>query len=180
MYGTSVWESQSMTIAATAPDRIAMQARSPLTGSRVPAIFMIVGLLTLACGPASGNPPIASASCTIEKSGQNLTPDEREAARKLNNKLDVVVAEYLIKWGPPSKLPELPRRDPATAIDWPQAKRLILNGLVVTVIQHRSRDVWIISTSGKTYMTQETAPDEVVRIVRVVDPCELFITFISD
>jgi hypothetical protein len=157
-----------------------MQARSPRTASRVPTVFVGVALLMLACGPALGDGSSASAFCAVEKSGQNLTPAEREAAKKLDNNFDVVVAEYLIRWGPPSKPPDLPRREPATTIDWPQAKRLILNGLATTVIQGHSLDAWIVSTSGKTYKTREPALDEVVRTARVVDPCGLFIKLISE
>jgi hypothetical protein len=150
-----------------------------LTWEHLLRLAVALALLTMApFQPVFGAEPLPA--CEADKTKQDLTQAERDAIRESNEKLDVLTSEYLLRWGPPSKPPVLPQRAPAIEIDFPQARRLILNGLVTTIIQTHSLDVWIVSTSGKTYRTREAILDEVVHIARMVDPCGRFINLSSE
>jgi hypothetical protein len=173
MYGKFMWKIESMT------SQFRRRVVALLTWEYLSRLSVALALLSIApFQPAFGAESIPT--CEVEKTKQDLTQAERDAIQESNEKLDVLTSEYLLRWGPPSKPPVLPQRAPATEIDFPQARRLILNGLVTTILQTHSLDVWIVSTSGKTYQTRETILDEVVHIARMVDPCGRFINLSSE
>jgi hypothetical protein len=141
---------------------------------------LLVAALSLGIRPAFADEAIPNVECAIGKSVQGLTATEQEEIRMSNGTLDPVVSEYLLRWGPPAAPRKPPNTNNSIGIEWTQAKRMIYMGLVATVVQTHALDVWLISTSGKSYKAREPSLDEVFRSASVVDPCHRYIEFLTE
>ena len=62
-------------------------------------------------------------------------------------------------------------------IEWEKAKQMILSGQVMSVSQSHSRVVGLSMRDGRTYSTQEPKLDDVLPIVREVDPKGVFMRY---
>jgi hypothetical protein len=118
--------------------------------------------------------------CEVNKSVEGLTQPEKEAIRSGNRTFSPLVAELIERDRPPEKPPELPDTSRAKVIDWEQAKRMVWNGLVTTLMQSHSRSVYLITTSGRAYRTTEPAIDEIFDVAALVDPCHKYIRYIME
>jgi hypothetical protein len=67
----------------------------------------------------------------------------------------------------------------AVKIPWSQARRLILLGSVTRVRLALDSGVYLVTLrtrSGKSYSTREAAPHDLTNLVKLVDPCGIYIT----
>jgi hypothetical protein len=151
------------------------------TGFRRPRAWIMFTLtLQLTPAPVIADEAIPASHCEIEDAAQGLTDSERRAVGKSNVPFDAVTFEYTLKWGSPNRPPALPRIDKAAGIDWQQAKRMIYEGLVTTIVQTSALEIFVIGTSGKAYKAHEPAIDAALHAAKVVDPCGKFISFITE
>ncbi len=115
---------------------------------------------------------------------ERFTEAEIEALRKGDSSFNALVREALAyKQKLHEEIDQQFRAadfDRAEKIDWEQAKRLILNGLVVLTVQSHKRNVLLVTRSGSVYESTETQLDEVDAIVRKVDPCGILIKSITE
>ena len=72
---------------------------------------------------------------------------------------------------------QMVRQGDRKQIEWSEAKALILKGKIRHVLQSHSLDVDLVDRQGRTYTTKEPTIDEVLHVVKTVDPKKLFIVY---
>jgi hypothetical protein len=65
-------------------------------------------------------------------------------------------------------------------VEWLQARKLILLGAVKTAVQYHDLSVWLLTATGKAYLTREPKIDEVFQVTSVVDPCGIYIQHVTE
>jgi hypothetical protein len=60
-------------------------------------------------------------------------------------------------------------------ITWDQARKLVLLGAVSKVVQSHDLSVQLTTRLKKVYVTREPKIDDIVHLVKVVDPCQVFV-----
>jgi hypothetical protein len=140
-----------------------------------------IALCTCISGPVLGDEAVPIVRCEVDKSVKSLTEAEAQAIDKGNRTFSPLVTEVIEKYGPPEEPPPpLPDTSNAKVIDWEQAKRMIWNGVVNTLMQNHSRSVVLITASGRAYRTTEPVLDDIFLVARLVDPCQKYITYILE
>jgi hypothetical protein len=142
--------------------------------------LLSVGVCLCLSARVFGDDQIPNVRCEVDKSVEALTQPEKDALRRGDRSFSSLVAELIEKNGPPEKHPELPDTGNAKAIDWQQAKRMLWNGLITTVMQTHKRSVVLVTPSGRAYRTTEPTIDDVLRAAALVDPCHKYIRFITE
>jgi hypothetical protein len=66
------------------------------------------------------------------------------------------------------------------AIDWAQARKLVLLGVVRTTFQSHDLTVRLLTRSGRLYVTEEPRIDEIWRVAHIVDPCDVYIQHVTE
>ena len=72
------------------------------------------------------------------------------------------------------------RQETAISISWTEAEDIIMSGKVVKAVQHHNLNVRLITSDGKRYTTEESAIDEIYRLIGKVDPRRVFIQYITE
>jgi hypothetical protein len=65
-------------------------------------------------------------------------------------------------------------------ISWEEARNMILRGWVRFVSQGHSREVNLVTSHGTGFVARQGAIDEVIQVVRSVDPCMVFIRVVTE
>jgi hypothetical protein len=70
---------------------------------------------------------------------------------------------------------EPPNLEKAIRVNWDQARKLILLGAVRQTEQNHNLTVWLITGTGRIYVSREPHIDEIYRVAGIVDPCGVYI-----
>ncbi len=100
----------------------------------------------------------------------DVTPREQEALRDVHRLLLVAADDPLYFW-------LVVRNSPHEAIEWQDAKQMILRGQAVRVSQAHSRRVDLVTRDGRSYSTTEPKLDDVGGLIKEVDPKGVFIIY---
>ena len=65
-------------------------------------------------------------------------------------------------------------------IEWQEAKQLILKGKIISVSQTHSLRVDLMGQDGQQYTTKESKIDEVLHVVKEVDPKMVFMSYVTE
>jgi hypothetical protein len=65
-------------------------------------------------------------------------------------------------------------------LTWAQARKMVLVGAVTQIVQSHSKRVELTGRSGTIYVTREPELDAVFKIAAVVDPCHVYIRWITE
>jgi hypothetical protein len=65
-------------------------------------------------------------------------------------------------------------------IQWEQARKLVLLGVVRTTFQLHDLTVRLVTASGRWFVTREPRIDEIYRVAAVVDPCHVYIRHVTE
>jgi hypothetical protein len=65
-------------------------------------------------------------------------------------------------------------------LTWTQARKMILAGVVTQIVQSHNKRVELTGRSGKIYVTHEPKLDAVFEIAAVVDPCRVYIRWLTE
>lgn len=68
-----------------------------------------------------------------------------------------------------------PTLEKAIRVTWDQARKLILLGAVRQTEQSHDLTVWLITGTGRIYVSREPQIDEIYRVAGIVDPCDIYI-----
>jgi hypothetical protein len=138
---------------------------------RVALLFLCSVLPPIAVGD-----PLGCSNTGLRPRGVLSDSEWRAATHGLSSSEPVIAeAAYLLKKGSDDFSTD--ERQRASNIDWPQARRLILLGAVNRVNYVPGAAVYIGTRSGKVYMTKVTQPPDLLELVKLVDPCRLYISF---
>ena len=61
------------------------------------------------------------------------------------------------------------------AVDWAEAKKIVLLGAVRQTFEHLDRTVTLLTWSGRLYTSREPRQGDLGRLTTVVDPCGVYI-----
>ena len=105
-----------------------------------------------------------------------LSASEMDLATRGTPSSDPIISEasFLLNKASDDISAEEMRR--AGSISWSQARRLLLLGAVTRLHSSPGASVYLMTRSGKFYSTKVTSPDDLWDLVRLVDPCGIYIT----
>jgi hypothetical protein len=72
------------------------------------------------------------------------------------------------------------RQEPAQQMTWDEAANLVRKGEIVMAAQTHALHVDLLSRDGREYKTTEPRIDEILKVVREVDPKQVFIQYITE
>ncbi len=106
----------------------------------------------------------------------SLTKEEYEIKTKiLSNFNNPIFFEMYIK-----EAPRVILWDRHQEIEWADAKRLILMGLVTIVFHPQGPDAYLKGKSGEIYKTTPPKNEGVYQMANIVDPCHIYIARAMD
>lgn len=65
-------------------------------------------------------------------------------------------------------------------VSWKEAVQLVLTGRVVAVYQNHNLTVYLVTTAGFAYRTEESKLDEILQVLRQVDPKNVLIRYMTE
>jgi len=112
----------------------------------------------------------------LQRNGYSTSNEQKEALYKVRPLLLMVANDknYSCRFW------RMVRAAEPQGISWEEAKRLILKGQVIEVVQSHNLDIVLFTRDGQEYGTKETKLDEYDTYVREVDPKRVFIHVITE
>ena len=92
-----------------------------------------------------------------------MTQLERPAVNQASRKILAMVAAGVL-------IASCSRKSETESISWPEAEKLIREGRIQSVVQAHSREIWLTGSRGAAYRAVEPKIDDVIHLVREVDP----------